>query len=383
MKICFSSLILVYLLFLFTITDANRQEFLCRKAFSQDMELTDNLNIKQFRKLTTPEQLKAEWPETEAASHLVAQSRKAAERILRGEDSRRMMIVGPCSLHDEEATLDYARRLLKAQKECGDRVLIIMRAYFEKPRTTLGWKGMLYDPHLDGSYDLDEGIRKSRKLLCRIAEIGLPTATEFLDPIVPQYLADLVTWAAIGARTTESQIHRQMASGLSMPIGFKNATDGNLGIAMDAIQSASNPHSFLGIDRNGQVIVAETRGNKYGHLVMRGGSNGPNYASEYVVFAEVLLRKAHVPNGIVIDCSHSNSHKTHKRQREALADIADQIRAGNKSISGIMLESFIKEGKQSIGSAGGLKYGVSLTDGCIGWEETEELIGELARAIEG
>lgn len=346
------------------------------------MELTDNLNIKQFKKLTTPEQLKQEWPETEAASHLVAQSRQAVQRILRGEDPRRMLITGPCSLHDEEATLDYARRLQKAQKESSDRVLIIMRAYFEKPRTTLGWKGMLYDPHLDGSYDLDEGIRKSRKLLCQIAEIGLPTATEFLDPIVPQYLADLITWAAIGARTTESQIHRQMASGLSMPIGFKNATDGNLGIAMDAIQSASNPHSFLGIDRNGQVIVAETRGNKYGHLVMRGGSGGPNFASEYVVFAEVLLRKAHVPNGIVIDCSHANSHKNHKRQREALSDIADQIRSGNKSISGVMLESFIKEGKQSIGSAGGLKYGVSLTDGCIGWEETEDLIGELARAID-
>lgn len=346
------------------------------------MELTDNLNIKQFRKLTTPEQLKQEWPETETAAHVVAESRLAVQRILRGEDPRRMLITGPCSLHDEEATLDYARRLQKAQKECGDRVLIIMRAYFEKPRTTLGWKGMLYDPHLDGSYDLDEGIRKSRKLLCQIADIGVPTGTEFLDPIVPQYLADLITWAAIGARTTESQIHRQMASGLSMPIGFKNATDGNLNIAMDAIQSASNPHSFLGIDRNGQVIIAETRGNKYGHLVMRGGSNGPNFASEYVVFAEVLLRKAHVPNGIVIDCSHANSHKNHKRQREALADIADQIRSGNKSISGVMLESFIKEGKQSIGSAGGLKYGVSLTDGCIGWEETEELIGELAHAIE-
>ncbi|MCE5185384.1 MAG: 3-deoxy-7-phosphoheptulonate synthase [Planctomycetaceae bacterium] len=346
------------------------------------MELTDNLNIKHFKPLTTPEALKQEWPESEATARLVAQSRLAVQRILRGEDRRRMLIVGPCSLHDEEATIDYARRLQKAQKECSDRVLIIMRAYFEKPRTTLGWKGMLYDPHLDGSYDLDGGVRKSRKLLCQIAELGVPTATEFLDPIVPQYLADLVTWAAIGARTTESQIHRQMASGLSMPIGFKNATDGNLGIAMDAIQSASNPHSFLGIDRNGQVIVAETRGNKYGHLVLRGGSNGPNYASEYVVFAEVLLRKAHVPNGIVIDCSHANSHKNPKCQREALTDIADQIRSGNKSISGVMLESFINEGKQSIGAAGGLKYGVSLTDGCIGWEETEELISEFARAIE-
>lgn len=346
------------------------------------MERTENLNIRQYKPLTTPDQLKLQLPQTEQGAALVARSRQAVQQILRGHDRRRMIITGPCSLHDEEATLDYARRLQKAQKECSDRVLIIMRAYFEKPRTTLGWKGMLYDPHLDGSYDIDEGVRKSRKLLRDIAEIGVPTATEFLDPIVPQYLADLVSWAAIGARTTESQIHRQMASGLSMPIGFKNATDGNLAVAMDAIQAASNPHSFLGIDRNGQVAIFETKGNKYGHLVMRGGTNGPNYASEYVVFAEVLLRKGHVPNGLVIDCSHANSHKNPKRQREALSDIADQIRSGNKSISGVMLESFIKEGKQSIGSAGGLKYGVSLTDGCVGWEETEELINELARAIE-
>lgn len=345
------------------------------------MELTDNLNIKQFTSLISPEKLKAELPETEAASHVVAESRHQIERILRREDTRRMVIIGPCSLHDEEATLDYARRLKKVQKACSEQLLIIMRAYFEKPRTTLGWKGMLYDPHLDGSYDLGLGIRTSRKLLCEIAEIGLPCATEFLDPIVPQYLADLVAWAAIGARTTESQIHRQMASGLSMPIGFKNATEGNLGVALDAIKAASNPHSFLGIDRNGQVIIAETRGNKYGHLVMRGGTSGPNYTSEFVAFAEVLLSKAHVPNGIVIDCSHANSHKNHKRQREVLFDIADQIATGNTSIAGVMLESFIKEGKQSIGHAGGLTYGQSLTDSCIGWDETEELIRRLAETV--
>jgi 3-deoxy-7-phosphoheptulonate synthase len=345
------------------------------------MELTDNLNIKQFKPLTAPDKLKADLPETEAAAHLVAQSRRQVEQILRRDDRRRMIIVGPCSLHDEEATLDYASRLLKVQKSCSEQVLIIMRAYFEKPRTTLGWKGMLYDPHLDGSYDLDLGIRQSRKLLCEISEMGVPCATEFLDPIVPQYLADLITWAAIGARTTESQIHRQMASGLSMPIGFKNATDGNIGVAMDAIKAASNPHSFLGIDRNGQVIVAETKGNKYGHLVMRGGTSGPNYASEYVAFAEVLLNKANLTNGIVMDCSHANSNKNFKHQRDSLMDIADQIQLGNTSISGVMLESFINEGKQSIGAAGGLKYGTSLTDGCIGWDETEELIGRLADAI--
>ena len=345
------------------------------------MELTDNLNIHQFKPLTSPDDMKVDLPETEAASQIVAESRRQIERILRGEDRRRMVIVGPCSLHDLDATLDYARRLKKVQQETSQRVLIVMRAYFEKPRTTLGWKGMLYDPHLDLSYDIDFGIRQCRKILCEISEIGLPCATEFLDPIVPQYLADLISWAAIGARTTESQIHRQMASGLSMPIGFKNATDGNLNVALDAIKASSNPHSFLGIDRNGKVIIAETKGNKYGHLVLRGGNSGPNYASEYVAFAEVLLQKQHVPNGMVIDCSHANSHKNHKRQREVLFDIADQITAGNKSISGVMLESFIGEGSQSIGSPGGMKYGVSLTDKCIDWDETEELIRHLADAV--
>jgi 3-deoxy-7-phosphoheptulonate synthase len=347
------------------------------------MELTDNLNIRQFKPLVSPDQLKMQFPETEQAAHIVADSRRHIENILIGRDSRRMVITGPCSLHDEEATLDYARRLHMVQKEVAGQILIVMRAYFEKPRTTLGWKGMLYDPHLDGSYDIERGFKTSRKLLLEIAHIGLPTATEFLDPIVPQYLADLVSWAAIGARTTESQIHRQMASGLSMPIGFKNATDGNLGVSMDAIKSAQSPHSFLGIDRNGQVIIAETKGNRFGHLVMRGGTDGPNFASEYVAFAEVLLRKAHIPTGMVIDCSHANSYKNHKRQREALFDIADQIRSGNRSISGIMLESFINEGKQSIGAAGVLKYGTSLTDSCIGWSETEELIRCLADAIKG
>lgn len=347
------------------------------------MELTDNLNIRQFKPLVTPDQLKELHPETDQAAHVVAESRRQIENILIGRDRRRMVITGPCSLHDEEATLDYAQRLHKVQQKVAGEVLLVMRAYFEKPRTTLGWKGMLYDPHLDGSYDIETGFKISRKLLLEIATIGLPTATEFLDPIVPQYLADLVSWAAIGARTSESQIHRQMASGLSMPIGFKNATDGNLGVAMDAIKSAQSPHSFLGIDRNGKVIIAETKGNRFGHLVLRGGTDGPNFASEYVVFSEVLLRKAHIPTGMVIDCSHANSYKNYKRQREAMFDIADQIRAGNRSISGIMFESFINEGKQSIGAAGVLKYGTSLTDSCIGWNETEELIGALAEAVRG
>ncbi len=345
------------------------------------MERIDNLNIRQFKPLVTPDRIKQMFPETQETAHLVACSRRQVEEILAGRDRRRMVITGPCSLHDEDATLEYARRLRQLQEDLNEQVVIVMRAYFEKPRTTLGWKGMLYDPHLDGSYDIETGLTLSRKLLMQVAQMGLPAATEFLDPIVPQYLADLVSWAAIGARTTESQIHRQMASGLSMPIGFKNATDGNLGVSVDAIKSAQSPHAFLGIDHNGQVIIAETKGNRYGHLVMRGGTHGPNYSSEYVAFAEVLLKKAHIPTGMVIDCSHANSYKNYKRQREALFDISDQIRSGNRSIAGVMLESFINEGRQSIGAAGVPKYGTSLTDACIGWNETEELIRYLAEAV--
>ena len=345
------------------------------------MELTDNLNIKQFRPLISPEDLKANQPLTDQAAHTVASSRKAIQDILVNKDRRRIIITGPCSLHDSKATLDYAERLKKLQDQLADTTLLVMRAYFEKPRTTLGWKGMLYDPHLDGSYDIEDGLKQSRQILLDIAEMGLPAATELLDPIVPQFLADLIAWAAIGARTSESQIHRQMASGLSMPIGFKNSTDGNLSVAMDAVGAAASPHSFLGIDRNGQAIIAETKGNKFGHLVMRGGTSGPNYASEYVAFAEVLLKKAHIDNGIIIDCSHANSYKDYKRQKEALYDIADQMRSGTAVIAGVMLESFLKEGRQSIGAPGQLKYGQSLTDACIGWEETEELIRHLAATV--
>jgi 3-deoxy-7-phosphoheptulonate synthase len=345
------------------------------------MERTDNLNIKRFRPLITPDEVKKDLPENAQAAHVVATSRKAIQNILTNKDARRIVITGPCSLHDRDATLEYAGRLNKLQAEISEKVLLVMRAYFEKPRTTLGWKGMLYDPHLDGSYDIEFGLRQSRGILLEIAKLGLGAATEFLDPIVPQYLSDLISWAAIGARTSESQIHRQMASGLSMPIGFKNATDGNLAVAIDAIKAAASPHSFLGIDSNGKAIIAETKGNNYGHLVMRGGASEPNYASEFVAFAEVLLQKAHIASGIVIDCSHANSYKDYKRQKDVLYDIADQIRGGTTVIAGIMLESFLKEGRQSIGSAGQLKHGVSLTDSCIGWAETEELIRHFAGVI--
>ena len=345
------------------------------------MELTDNLNIVRFKPLIAPEKLKTELPETDETAHLVAASRKIVQDILANRDKRRIVIVGPCSLYDHEATLEYANRLKTLQNEVAEKILIIMRAYFEKPRTTLGWKGMLYDPYLDGSYDIEEGFRRARSLLLEIAKMGLPAGTEFLDPIVPQYFAELISWAAIGARTTESQVHRQMASGLSMPIGFKNSTDGNLAPVIDAIKAASSSHSFMGINREGKVVIAETRGNRYGHLVMRGGTGGPNYGSEYVAFAEVLLRKAQISSGVIIDCSHANSRKDHKQQRTAFFDIVEQIKEGNRLIAGVMLESFLKEGSQSAGKPEELKYGVSLTDRCIGWDETEELIGRFAGVV--
>jgi len=344
------------------------------------MEQTDNLNILRFKPLITPDELRSQFPETDEVARLVASSRVSIYNILANKDKRRLMITGPCSLHDREATLEYARKLTELQDEVSEKVLIIMRAYFEKPRTTLGWKGMLYDPDLDNSYNIAEGLRRARGLLLSVAELKLPTATEFLDPIVPQYTADLVSWAAIGARTTESQIHRQMASGLSMPVGFKNSMNGSLSAAVDAIKAAASGHFFMGIDGGGKVVVAETRGNKCGHLVMRGGTRGPNYASEHVAFAGVLLQKANLSTGIVIDCSHANSNKDHKRQGRALYDVAEQIARGNRLIAGVMLESFLREGNQPIDTPENLEYGLSLTDKCIGWEETEQLIRHFANA---
>ena len=338
------------------------------------MKLTDNLNIKQFKPLKTPKDIKEELSAGDEITELVDRSRKTIQDILTNKDQRRLAITGPCSLHDSRATLEYAEKLSKLQEQVKDKVLIVMRTYFEKPRTTLGWKGMIYDPHLDNSYDIEGGLRQARSLLLSIPKIGLPTAVEFLDPIVPQYLADLVSWAAIGARTTESQIHRQMASGLSMPVGFKNSTEGNLNPAIDAIKASSSPHSFMGIDSNGQAVIAETKGNKFGHVVMRGGGDTPNYASEYVAFAQVLLQKAGIETGLIIDCSHANSYKDHKKQRIAFLDVVDQIKQGNKLITGLMLESFLKEGNQPFGNPQTLQYGISLTDACIGWQETEELI---------
>ncbi len=345
------------------------------------MQLTDNLNIKQFRPLLSPRELKERLPQSEKLSDVVANARRAVADILTDRTGRRIVITGPCSLHDRDAAIEYVQRLKKLQDKTEDKLLIIMRAYFEKPRTTVGWKGMLYDPVMDGSYDIETGFSIARSVMLEIAEIGLPIATEFLDPIVPQYLADMVTWAAIGARTTESQVHRQMASGLSMPIGFKNAMDGSLMAAVQAVGAAQSGHSFMGIDSEAKVVIAETKGNKYGHLVMRGGASGPNYASEYVAFAGILLQKAGIENGLIIDCSHANSNKDHKLQGKVLVDVCDQIKQGDRVIAGVMLESFLDEGNQPVNTLDQLKYGVSVTDKCICWDETENLILHLAEVV--
>jgi len=284
-------------------------------------------------------------------------------------------VVGPCSIHDPAAAMDYARRLKALADEVGDTLYIVMRVYFEKPRTTTGWKGLINDPHMNDSFDIDAGLRLARKLLTDINELGLPTGTEALDPISPQYLGDLISWSAIGARTTESQTHREMASGLSTPVGFKNGTDGSLTVAINALQSVSNPHSFLGIDQRGQVAVIRTRGNAYGHIVLRGGDKGPNYDSVTVALVEKELEKAKLPCNVVIDCSHANSNKDHNLQPLVMNDCVHQILEGNKSIVGVMLESNIGAGNQKLTTdLSQLKYGVSVTDACIDWETTEKVL---------
>jgi len=346
------------------------------------METTDNLNIVRFKPLITPQKLREKYPETEQAAEVVARSRRIIQAILNNKDRRKVVIAGPCSLHDKAASVEYAAKIRDLQSKVSDKVLIVMRTYFEKPRTTLGWKGMIYDPYLDGSYDIEEGFIRARDILLAVSKIGLPCATEFLDPIVPQYLADMISWASVGARTAESQIHRQMASGLSMPVGFKNSTDGNLTASIDAVKAAASSHSFMGISEAGEVVIAETRGNKFGHLVLRGGADCPNYTEEYVAFAEVLLKKAKIQTGIVIDCSHANSEKDFHQQRNVLLDVAEQLKKGTNIISGIMLESFLVEGSQKPAKTN-LTYGQSLTDGCIGWKETEELLNIFADAVKG
>lgn len=341
--------------------------------------MTDNLNVKSNDALITPQQLKAEFPLAGAAQETVQQARQTIFDILDRKDPRLFVVVGPCSIHDPEAALDYAERLKALAPKIADTLYIVMRVYFEKPRTSIGWKGLINDPHLDDSFKIEEGLRIGRKLLLDISEKGLPASTEALDPISPQYLQDLIAWSAIGARTTESQTHREMSSGLSSPVGFKNGTDGGLMVAINAMQSVSSPHRFLGINGEGQVSVVTTKGNPYAHVVLRGGSKGPNYDSVNIAQCEKALEAGGVNKNIMVDCSHANSNKDPDVQPLVLKDITHQILEGNKSIIGVMLEGNINHGSQSIpDDLGQLKYGVSVTDACMDWETTEAALLEMA-----
>ena len=341
--------------------------------------ITDNLNIASNEPLITPEQLKQSLPLQGQAQDTVKAARETIFSILDRKDPRLFVVVGPCSIHDVDAALDYAARLKELAAKVEDTLYIVMRVYFEKPRTSIGWKGLINDPHLDDSFKIEEGLRIGRKLLLDIAELGLPASTEALDPISPQYMQDLIAWSAIGARTTESQTHREMSSGLSSPVGFKNGTDGGLMVAINAMQSVSSPHRFLGISSEGQVSVVTTKGNPYAHVVLRGGSNGPNYDTVHVAQCETALEKGGVSQNIMIDCSHANSSKDPDVQPLVLKDISHQILEGNKSIIGVMLESHINHGNQSIpDDLSQLKYGVSVTDACMDWGTTEKAIMDMA-----
>ena len=339
------------------------------------MHQTFDLNVLATAPLITPRALKDALPMSPEANSTVVVARDSIIQILRKQDPRLIVIVGPCSIHDEAAAMDYAQRLKTLADDLKDQFVIVMRTYFEKPRTTIGWKGLINDPHLDGSYDMALGLRIARQLLLRISEMGLPTATEVLDPIVPQYIADLQAWAAIGARTTESQTHRELASGLSMPVGFKNSTDGNLQIAIDALLSSRHPHHFLGIDQDGRTCVVATRGNPYGHIILRGGHDGPNYDPVSIVMTEEHLVSAGLEPQIMIDCSHGNSGKRPKLQAHVLKSVIQQRLDGNTSIVGVMLESSLEEGSQPLTKEPDkMAYGVSITDACLSWEATESLL---------
>lgn len=336
---------------------------------------TDNLNVAAQDPMPTPEEIKAKVPLTPAAADTVLQGRRALEAILDGRDPRIFVVVGPCSIHDPVAGLDYARRLKALADEVADSIYLVMRVYFEKPRTATGWKGYINDPYMDDSFRITEGMEKARAFLLAVNEIGLPAATEALDPIAPQYYGDLIAWTAIGARTAESQTHREIASGLSSPVGFKNSTDGGLEAAVNGITAASNPHSFLGINGQGVTSVIRTRGNRYGHVVLRGGGGRPNYDTVSVSLAEKALTKAKLPANIVVDCSHANSWKNPEYQPLVMRDAVNQIREGNRSIVGMMVESFIEPGNQPIpADLSQLKYGCSVTDACVGWDTTETML---------
>jgi len=342
----------------------------------------DNVNISTHEVLITPEQLKKEIPLTDRAIKAVSEGRQTINNILDRKDHRIFVVIGPCSIHDVDAAKDYAQRLKVLSDKVSDTLYLVMRVYFEKPRTTVGWKGLINDPHLNDSFDVEKGLHIGRQLLIDISDMGLPTATEALDPISPQYLQDTISWSAIGARTTESQTHREMSSGLSVAIGFKNGTDGGLGVAMNALNSVSHPHSFLGINSEGQVSVVRTKGNPYSHVVLRGGGGKPNYDSVNVALCEQELEKSKLQKNIMIDCSHANSNKDANLQPLVMQDASNQILDGNKSIIGLMVESNINFGNQSISeNLSEMKYGVSVTDACIDWETTEKSILDMHKKL--
>ncbi|MCC7121794.1 MAG: 3-deoxy-7-phosphoheptulonate synthase [Gammaproteobacteria bacterium] len=344
-------------------------------------EVTDDARIVGYRPLIPPAILMEELPLTEHASHVVAEARLQAGRILHGHDDRVLVIVGPCSIHDPKAALDYADRLQSVAERLRDDLLIIMRVYFEKPRTTIGWKGLINDPHLDGSFDINNGLRMARRLLLELANRGLPAGTEFLDVITPQFIADLIAWGAIGARTTESQVHRELASGLSMPVGFKNGTDGSIQIAVDAIGAVRHPHHFLSVTKQGISAIVTTKGNDNCHVILRGSNAGPNYDAASVAKCAGLLDKAGLPTRLMIDCSHGNSRKDHRQQPQVVAAIADQIASGSEHVCGVMLESHLQEGRQNHSAETPLVYGQSITDACIAWDTTVPVLERLAEAV--
>ena len=345
-------------------------------------QVTDNLHVSSEEVLITPQALAEKLPVSDASLQVIRQSRQIISDIVHGKDHRLLVVCGPCSIHDVEAAKEYALKLKELHESCKDTLYIVMRVYFEKPRTTTGWKGLINDPNINDTFDIENGLAKARELLIWLAELEIPVATEALDPISPQYLAELFAWSAIGARTSESQTHREMASGLSMPVGFKNGTDGSLGIAINALQSAASGHSFMGINKQGQVSIIKTQGNPDGHVILRGGKT-PNYDSVCVAACEAELQAAKLPASLVVDCSHANSSKDYRRQPLVAQNVVNQILEGNQSIIGIMLESHLNAGNQSSNgkTPAELEYGVSITDGCINWDTTAQLINQTREKL--
>ena len=342
--------------------------------------ITDDIRISGMSEIAAPEQVHDEYPMSEVAARTTHDTRIAIHDILQGEDDRVLAIVGPCSIHNPDAALEYAQHIKRMREELGEELLIVMRVYFEKPRTTVGWKGLINDPNLDDSFEINKGIRLARKLLLDLNEMGVPAGTEFLDLITPQYVADLVSWGAIGARTTESQGHRELSSGLSCPVGFKNGTNGGFQIAVDAIQAARHPHVFISLTKQGKSAIFSTAGNDDCHIILRGGKE-PNYDAASIAKASAELEAAGLPTHLMVDCSHANSRKQFKRQIEVGEDLAGQIAAGNRSITGVMIESHLNEGRQDVVAGEKPAFGISVTDACLGWDDTESLLHTLAEAV--